>query len=53
VFGHALAKRTKDGITLSHAPYFTPLSEMSLSVISDNIPASGIGHSRGWHGSRF
>jgi hypothetical protein len=34
---YALAKRAKDGITLSHDAYFTPLSEMSLSVISDNF----------------
>jgi hypothetical protein len=26
---------------------------MSLSVMSDNISASGIGRSRDWHGSRF
>jgi hypothetical protein len=34
---YALPERAKDGIALSHAPYFTPLSEMSLSVMSDNV----------------
>jgi hypothetical protein len=34
--GQILAKRAKDGITLAHAPLFATLSEMSLSVMSDN-----------------
>jgi hypothetical protein len=37
MFRYALAERTEDWVTLSHGPYFTTLSEMSLSVMSDNV----------------
>ena len=34
MFRQALAKRTKDGVTLSPDAYFTTLPEMSLLVMS-------------------